>query len=622
MIRFAVLPAVVILLTGLSRPVTSHAQDAASHWQAIAGEAGLSTDRQWLALLHYDFRSPTRRRSYVDDPRFFLSPAGDTDSAAELAATLASFFADPSSQCRFIARRNHLVSALDGLEAALPQVRCETYQAWRTNIDASEVVLVLASSYLNSPSSMYGHTFLRFDPVGAETPLLSYALNFGAKVDGNDNGLLYAWRGIAGGYPGTFAAALYLDKSKEYTRLENRDLWEYHLNLTPTEVDRMLAHIWELDEINFDYYFFDENCSYRLLELIDVARPGLDLADDFAVFAIPVDTVRVVEEAGLVDRIVYRPADQTIIEDRIRKLGPTDAGVAFHLATDIDVRDETAFSALAPEQQGEVTDVAYKYFRYINNTKTRTPEIARQSFALLSMQPDYSLPASFTAPPPTPARPDQGHGTMLLAVAAGTAEQDAFVDLEWRLTYHDLLDPVAGYPRGMSLNMGRFVVRGREGAGLRLQEVDLVEIRSLSPRDQFFRPWSWQVQTGADRQWTAGSDELVPQVNGGVGLSYAAPLDGLVFGLLQSRLEYNNNFNDELDIAGGFMFGYLRQGKNNNTLLELEQLWFTQGSERTALTVGQDFLIKRNNALRLHLKRQINDSQGNTEIGLGYRHYF
>ena len=61
--------------------------------------------------------------------------------------------------------------------------------------------------------------------------------------------------------------------------LENRDVWEYELNLEPHEIERLLAHTWELGFTRFDYYFFDENCSYHLLSLLDVARPGVELTD-------------------------------------------------------------------------------------------------------------------------------------------------------------------------------------------------------------------------------------------------------------------------------------------------------------------------------------------------------
>ena len=32
-------------------------------------------------------------------------------------------------------------------------------------------------------------------------------------------------------------------------------------------------HTYEMDKIYSDYYFFDENCSYDLLFLLDAARP-------------------------------------------------------------------------------------------------------------------------------------------------------------------------------------------------------------------------------------------------------------------------------------------------------------------------------------------------------------
>jgi hypothetical protein len=623
----------LLILAGLSHSAVADTADqainqqvmdhlGAAHWSRLANSKNLSTQRQWLALLHYDYKSPGRRQSYVDDARFFSSPEGQADPAAELQATLTAFFDDPQVQCRFVARRDFLTTALDGLQAALPPVECTKYEAWRVQVNASQAVLVLASSYLNSPSSMYGHTFLRFDPAGAETTLLSYVLNFGANFDEDDNGFMYAWRGIAGGYPGVFAANRYLDKIKEYSRLENRDLWEYRLNLSPPEVDRMLAHIWELDQINFDYYFFDENCSYRLLELIDVARPGLNLSDNFGVMAIPIDTVRVVEKAGLVDRVEYRPSNQTVIQFRINKLSPDNQSLAYALADDINVRDSEAFTALDREKQGETIDVAYKYLRYRNDDNARSDAIAKQSFELLSMLPDYDLPAAFIEAPPVPVRPDQGHRTMLASLSGGSEDGDAFSDLEWRLSYHDLLDGVAGYAPQMSLNMGRFVLRTRHGDGLQLQRLDVIEITSLSPRNRFFSPWSWQVQTGLDRQWTNGSDKLVPQLNGGAGLSYSAPLDGVAYGLLRSRLEYNQEFDRNLDIAGGALLGYLRQGARSNTLIELEQLWFTDGVDRTLIKIGQNLALTTNAALRLDFKRSINDSEGVSEVSLAYRYYF
>ena len=129
---------------------------------------------------------------------------------------------------------------------------------------------------------------------------------------GEENGgILYTFKGLFGGYEGYFSDGPYYEKVKEYSRLDNRDVWEYTLNLNEEETDRMLAHLWELKDINFDYYFFDENCSFRLLELIEVARPSVNLLDGFSVYAIPLDTVLVVDDADLIDTSYYRASNQS-----------------------------------------------------------------------------------------------------------------------------------------------------------------------------------------------------------------------------------------------------------------------------------------------------------------------
>jgi hypothetical protein len=80
----------------------------------------------------------------------------------------------------------------------------------------------------------------------------------------------------------------------EYSRLENRNLWTYQLDLSPKKTTRMVEHVWELRYVRFDDYFFDENCSFQLLERLEVARPSLRLTDQLPLTAIPADTVRAV----------------------------------------------------------------------------------------------------------------------------------------------------------------------------------------------------------------------------------------------------------------------------------------------------------------------------------------
>ncbi|WP_390615525.1 DUF4105 domain-containing protein [Maricurvus nonylphenolicus] len=597
----------------------------------------LARDPQWLNLLHYkQSQSGARGQSYVDDVRFFLSADGKHDALAELQATLQAFYVTPQvSQCQFVARRQWLLEQIPELTTNLPEVKCQAYQEWRGKLKTQRVVLVFASSYLNSPSSMYGHTFLRFDPEGIDqgAPLLSYALNFGAITGENDNGMLYAYRGLVGGYPGLFSAQPYYEKVKEYSRMDNRDLWEYQLNLNDSEIDRMLAHIWELDKINFQYFFFDENCSFRLMELLDVARPGHRLAAQFPLVAIPIDTIRAADQAGMIADVIYRPSNRTKLTDKINQLSSQQQQMALQLAGDINVLSSREFASVAADIQRNIIDVAYSLLRDENNHEARDSTVAKRRFQLLKALNQRSDAAVVETEEASLSRakllpPETGHKTGLVGLVTGFEEgvgrgkNAGFVDLEGRIAYHDLLDNIAGYPKDTSLNMGRLVVRLKEGESPQLQRFDLLEITSLSARTAFFKPLSWQVNAGWERQWTEGKDELVAQVNGGAGWTRETLMGGRLFALLKGRLEYNPGFEQNLDIAAGFLAGAFWQQASGNLMIQAEYLDFADGADRSTFQAQYNYVLAENSALRIHFKRTLNDSTGVNEAGVSYRYYY
>ena len=140
---------------------------------------------------------------------FFLAGAqGRRDPAAELDATLRAFLAATprGDEHAAVPLPGALGLAADARWASTrrgPRLRaCPNFETWRTGISAEAVTLVYATAYLNSPASMYGHTFLRLSrSTGEGNPLLDYAVNFAADVD-TENGLLYAMKGVAGRLPG------------------------------------------------------------------------------------------------------------------------------------------------------------------------------------------------------------------------------------------------------------------------------------------------------------------------------------------------------------------------------------------------------------------------------------
>ncbi|MCP3913920.1 MAG: DUF4105 domain-containing protein, partial [bacterium] len=378
----------------------------------------LASDPYWHKLVHYQRRNLGPRRSSAASPGFLLAERGRRDPAAELEATLRAFFephvpGTEHPQCRFIARRAWLDGRLHLDPSRLPRPPCPEFDEWYRTIDADRVTLVFASAYLNNPASMYGHTLLRIDqPGGASADqLVSYAINHAATTD-ERNGIVFAARGIFGGYLGHFSLLPYYDKVNEYSDLENRDLWEYELALTREETARLLMHAWELRETGFRYYFFLQNCSYRLLELLELARPGLEWTDRFHFWAIPTDTVRrLLETEGVLRAVRYRPGAATELEYHIGQLAPGERSMALAVALG-DQPVEDAARSLDAAAAARVLEVAYEYLHYLRLAgAAQEPTTASRLHALLVARSRLPVASGLDEPPTPDVRPDEGHAS-------------------------------------------------------------------------------------------------------------------------------------------------------------------------------------------------------------------
>ena len=568
----------------------------------------LANDPFWISLGHYEARTLGGWRSYVSDDKFFIAPDGAQHPDAELRATVEALYSplslgDKHPQCVYPARTRWLKAQLNLND--LPPAPCTEFTQWFKDVAPHSTVMIFPAAYLNSPSSMFGHTLLRIDQADVQsnkTALLSYAINFGAYIEGSDNSILYAWKGLAGGYPGLFALVPYQEKLSEYRSLENRDLWEYRLNLTPVETRRMVEHVWELKQIQFDYFFFDENCSYRLLELLQVARPGLQLTTQFPLTAIPTDTVKAVKEAGLVESIEYRPSRERELLDRAKVLDPEEQQWVLQVSADQKQLQNPDFKALPKARQALIIDAAYRLERYRANGLERDTDRSQRSFELLRAINQNPAPELDVE---KPELPENGHESRTWQLGVGSRDDKAFAEYGLRMAYHDLNDNAPGFPLGAQIEILQLKLRQYEGNHWQIQQLDLANIRSLTPRNDLLKPWSWQVGGGLERVLGKHGDEtLVTHVNGGAGGTWQLADDVLGFALGTVRVEHNNDFAAFVSPAAGFNTGLLWRNPIGNLSLEAKGDYFTNGEIRRTLSLNQQWELSRNLGLRLTAQRE------------------
>ncbi|KYZ84514.1 DUF4105 domain-containing protein [Alloalcanivorax xenomutans] len=580
----------------------------------------LAREPRWQALLHINPGATLRdrHRSYVDDDNFFLSDTGKDDPLAELNASIEALRpAQAPERCRFPARYRFFAEHL-GWEESAPFAHCDEYMEWRQSVQANRAVLVFPAAYLNSPSSMFGHTLLRLDQAGDGAVWLSWAVNFGAIPSTDDNSIFYIYRGLAGGYPGRFALVPYVQKIQEYSHMENRDIWEYDLTLNQEEIDWVIEHLWELKDINFDYYFFDENCSFRLLELVEVARPGTGLLDKWRFAELPVNTVRALDDKDLIEQRHYRPSKAQELEALVAEMTVAERRLSRRLADDPDLAQSAEFQAYPPPRQALMAQTAYRHVRFIHRKEARTEDVAKRSFALLGLM--SRLPST-TPPSVQPQRPpEEGHGTKMLGVSGGQWGADDYGQLTWRMTYHDLLDNRRGFLDGAQIEGLGVTLRSTESQAVKLERLDLVSIRSLSPRDTFSKPLSWYVEGGLERAWAQGR-RLTRYVQGGAGLSWRWQ-GWQPYMLLSARAENNSAFSTWITPGGGAEAGLLYNTGAWQWQLSSAGHYFTNDEYRHRSRFSAHYALGRQHGLRASLEREGWRGDSDTGFNLEWRWYY
>ena len=600
----------------LVHPAASAAEDPyAAELIARARAAGLARHRQWRTLIHYEPRALGGVSSLIDSPSFFAAADGKTNPEAELDATIRSFFArsagfeDQSPQCLRIARYRWLKEELRFDPERLEEQRCAAFEEWFRTLDAERVTLAYPSAYLNNPSSMFGHTLLRIDRPRqpADTRLLSFAINFAADT-GPDGGALFAVKGLAGGYRGYFSVMPYYEKVGEYSEIENRDIWEYQLNLRPSEVQRMLEHLWELQGHYVNYYFLSTNCSYVLLSLINTARPDLDLAQGLDLYAIPVDTVRAaVRQDGLLGDVVFRPSAMTRIEDLRDRLDvkQQDLALALALARGEVPAHAPGLADQPPEARAATLELAQALLQYrLNAGELGRDVVAPRSLELLRARAEVGQPSPVRAEPPS-VRPDEGHESVRLSGGLGMTGETPFVELGLRPALHDLLDPPAGYLDGAEIEILGGRARAYLGELPRLEDFTVVGIKSLSPRDRFFRPMSWRTKLGVERFRDDADDAgwLVGLLEGAAGGTWSLSGGAHLSALIGSSLFVDHDFPTRRLVGAGPEL-VLSWPATPWWSVAVEGRWqATAGSDRFSdryrLSLGQGFHLDTNLSLRV-----------------------
>lgn len=518
--------------------------EADSYHNEQADIAKLATDPYWLTLLH---KKNPKARSEIIDPDFFLS--GSDDPYAELVATLKALSSpigvdeNEHAQCRFIARSKWLQQKLPQLSTLLPEVQCTLFNSWSDQQQIESVSAIFASGYLGNPASFYGHILLKFNSSVEKRALLQQQnINFGAAVPNNENPLIYILKGLTGGYNAVFSYGDFYRNTQTYGESELRDLWEYKLALSPSEVEQLLFHAWELIGRDYVYYFLKENCAFRMAELLELVVKQ-SLISKRQPYAMPISVfhrLAEIEHHGqpLVAEIIQHPSRQKrLVEGYKQATRNIQQAVSAVIANNYNL-EIIAFQSLDNTEQVQVLEILFDYLEFL--------KISDDSLQLVQYK-NRLLRARLALPSGKPKQiafndqaPHLSTYPSLLQVSWVDTAQRPALELRFRATYYDYL--TANRDKALFSALSMFDIHLRQqDSSLQLYRFDLLNLENMNlsqtglPEDGGL---AWKVNLGYAPQDLACRGCQTVQLSGGLGKAWQLG-NGVIYAMQDGRVHQN-----------------------------------------------------------------------------------
>lgn len=598
---------------------------AFTYSESLYTEANLFLHPKWQKMYYYD-KKLFGIESKIQNPEFFAGSdleLARTNPEYETREFLKLYKLEDPSLCKFPLRTKFVAETLN-----LPPYKiekCEEWNKFKTRINMGSASLVFSSYYVNTPASAFGHTLLKLNqkktPGVPKSDLLDYGLNYAANVD-VDNAIVYAFKGLLGQFSGTYTLIPYYYKIREYNDYESRDLWEYELSMNPDQLDNFERHVWELGSAKFRYYYIDENCSYQILNFLDLIYDE-DLMSDLKTSVIPIDTVKALKKyPGLLKPPVLRISQREKAELYRKRLNDKTLPLLKTITENPDGFTEIS-EDFSLDEKMNLLDAALELNDYLRpqDLMNKDGSISKEKQKLLSLRANIAqispeiVASNLEERDPTLSHPSERTGLMIGA----QKNYGGYAKLAYRHTLHDLLDKSQGQPPHTQIEFFNGEVSFYEKSEkLKLNNLTLFQVTNIAPLNPYKNSMSWYGKLGAYETFKSGKNQFNHSLlKGGImGGGFTSGFFSL-FGTSGLYLREDHKTELQLGLKSFFHFDL-------NYLNQLFELNYTQnfyGSnfknfDQWSLSSETRFHVKNN--LSLNLKVMLLEKAQLIETGIYY----
>lgn len=338
----------------------------------------------------------------------------------------------------------------------------------------------------------------------------------------------------------------------------------------PEEQSQNLTlHLYELiNNAHWEYFFFDENCSYHLLKAIEAVTPEHDLTGTLNTWVIPIDTIKVLINAGIVQSWTFRPSLHSRIKRSYDSLSP-EQRTDFHVSLKGNkvVTNDVA-----------VLDTAILYMNY--NKHSAQGAIGDNAAALtkeLLRKRAQSGIANPTPAKPNPYPPHDKPGTFRYGLGFEHSQSSAWLTATIRPAVHEYLSGTD--PSSSNLEVVFLAPSLRYGISEKYLDLDQMILISTANFRQTnpvgFSP-AWRIladiasEDDPEACRNCKSVRFLPAI-GAAAEAFAGTLQGALLATLHA--EYSTNFLDNHRLGAGALLQILYHFEAVKIVAKAEKWW-------------------------------------------------
>jgi hypothetical protein len=483
----------------------------------------------WHRLLHLD----VSEKPSINTPAFLISYS-DFTPKNELIKTIDSFFEDNRSICKYPARFYWIKNELSLNDTDFPQPVCPDFDEYLEKTNPKNLKLVFVSEQVKSPSSMMGHTFFKLEGVDENGEQRQNAVSFFTVID-TVNIPYLIMKSTLIGMKGFFILSPYETQKNRYLNEEDRNIWEYDLNLSAYEKRLIYYHFWELKDIDITYLFTGFNCATIVDDMLGIVDKNYK--DKTSLWITPKDVIKKANEHKLLNSSVLIPSNtwelsmlsESLPSERIAIIQDIVKNKKIDELENFKYSDEQKNRKLEEALIGSYTDYLHNSLKMLNDN-----ESAEIQKLISTQKDDYLIDLSKYKNPLKTFDDSQ------LSLYYQRIDHEDGVKINFLPASNTLYDDNREYFSESSLSIGEVSVL-INNKNISIDTLNVFAMKSLIPWNSLTQNLSADFKLNYEKHYTSHLDTFhAVNASGGIGISKKIHDDVLLYGLMDLGIAYGN----------------------------------------------------------------------------------